>query len=172
MLRLRLTIGLAAVIFVLLTSGQSRADFDAQLDQRLQQYRQSMQQRTAALSPELQQKIKTQTEQTIKTGLAKFRSGQLNIRVALPAWKAAQDLSRFLRRHSPFPNTPFGTFGFGIAGTDAVLTVSSFQRYFQTSVLPFSFVKITDADSFIRPLFRNDILTGFVQIAQTVVLRR
>ncbi|MDR3182259.1 MAG: hypothetical protein LBT89_04935 [Planctomycetaceae bacterium] len=167
MLRLRLTIGLTAIMFVLLTSGQSRADINAQLDQRLQQYRQSLQQRAAKLSPELQQKIKVQAERTVKTGLAKFRGGQLNIRVALPSWKAAQEHICFLTRHCPFGSSPFELTVWLHCLAPAVLTGSTIPKTAES--LPFVPHKLASVSLSFRSF--EQPVAFFVRIAEITVLR-
>jgi hypothetical protein len=125
MVRLSWTIGLFVIGWFAAAFVQPcSADFDAQIEQRIQQYRKSMQDRCAGLPQHLQTKIKAQTERTIKTGLVKLRSGRLNIRAALPRWTATQEHARFVARHNPFSGSPFEIAGYADTLSAAVLTVS------------------------------------------------
>ncbi|MDR3233590.1 MAG: hypothetical protein LBT46_08020 [Planctomycetaceae bacterium] len=166
------TIGLSVFSAVLLTAvlpavSLCRADFDSQLDQRLQQYRQSLQQRAAKLSPELQKTIKMQTERTIKTGLAKFRSGQLNMRVALPNWKTAQEHTCFLARHCPFGGSPFELTARTHCFASAVLTGSTVPKTAESLLfVPYKPASVSSSfRSFEQPVAFS------VRIAEITVLR-
>ena len=176
MLRLRLTIALLLLSALLLTAVQGRcaepSNIEQQIAERTKQYQESLRQRASQLSPPLQAKIESQARQTVADGLAKWKSGKINVQLALPGWAETQRLARFAARHLPFSGIPEGVWGFGISGGSAVLTVTSIQQVLKTLT-----VSIADS-AIIRSLCvgssrKNGAgISYFIRIVCTIVQRQ
>ncbi|GHT13153.1 hypothetical protein FACS1894170_08800 [Planctomycetales bacterium] len=159
------TIGLFVFGWVVLVQ-PCAADYEPQVEQRIQQYRKTMQDRCVGLPQHLQTKIKAQTERTIKTGLVKLRNGQLNMRIALPHRVAAQEHTRFLARHNPFNRSPFEIAGYANTLTAAVLTVAPVLKIAAQVCVPERTPSVLHLNS-----IRSEPIALSVSVVKTVVLR-
>jgi hypothetical protein len=177
----RFTIGLLFVSALLFTAArgvcaeQNTADnIDRQIAERTKQYQESLRQRAAGLSPSLRAKIESQARRTVAKGLTQWKSGELDIQIALPRLAAAQRVARFIVRHLPFSGSPFGSFAFGIGTYPAALTVTSVQHGVK-KVLKAFIIPIADSvvlRSSIVPQNGGGILSYFVRVVGTIILRR
>jgi hypothetical protein len=175
MLRGCLTTALLLLSALLLTAIQGRCaepnNIEQQIAERTKQYQESLRQRASQLSPSLQAKIELQARQTVADGLAQWKSGKINVQLALPGRAETQRLAQFAARHLPFSGVPEGAWGFGINGSSAVLTVTSVQQILKTLT-----VSIADS-AVIRSLCvgspRHGIgISYFIRIVCTIVQRQ
>ena len=147
-------------------------NIDKQIAERTKQYQESLRQRASQLSPSFQAKIESQARQTVAKGLKKWNNGELDLRIALPGWAAAQQAARFVARHLPFSGSPAGSWVFGIGLDSAALTVTSVQQVLKTwTVLIADSAIVRDASlgSFRQ---NGNVLSYFIRVVGTIVQRR
>jgi len=158
----------SALFFIAANGWCAEQNIDQQIAERTKQYQESLRQRAAQLSPSLQAKIESQAQQTVAKNTEKWKSGKINIRIALPQWAETQRIAQFVARHLPLPGSPAGSFVWRAGICDAVLTVPSVLKFFAISVVDSiavrSFVGLTPRN--------NDGISYFIRIVCTIVQRR
>ena len=170
----RFITGLLVVSVLLLTTTRgwcAEQNLDCQIAERTQQYQESLRQRAAQLSPSLQSKIEAQAQQTVATGLEKWKNSEIDIQIALPGWAETYRAARFIARYLPFSGSPAGSFAFGNSLLNAAMIVPTVQSVLKSWTIPFADLTI------VRPSlgsFRQngDLLAYFVGIVHTIVQRR
>ena len=170
----RCAIGLLFCTTLLLSAADGRCaeqSIDQQITERTKQYQESLRQRAAQLSPSLQAKIEAQAEKTVEKNTAKWKNGEISLRIALPRLAEARWIAQFVAQHCPFSGSPNSSFEWKTGICDAVLTVTSVQSVvksfaisvFDSAVVP-SFVGLTSRN--------NGGISYFVRIVCTIVQRQ
>jgi hypothetical protein len=174
MFSIRFAIGLLFLSALCFTTASGRCaeqTLDQQIAERTKQYQESLRQRAAQLSPTLQVKIEAQAQQTIAKCTEKWKSGKIDIRIALPQWAEAQRIARFVARHTPFSGSPGGSFEFDIGTSAVALTVTSVQSVLKSFAI--SVIDSVAVRSFVGLFHRNnDDVSYFIRVVCTIVLRR
>ncbi|MDR0521418.1 MAG: hypothetical protein LBH00_06155 [Planctomycetaceae bacterium] len=145
--------------------------FDRQMAERAAQYQKTLRQRIAQVAPSLQQKTELQIRQTLKKDTALFKAGKLHLSVALPKWKAYQESVRFVAKHSPFSGLPDSAFCFGFGMNAALLTVSAGQYHVKNHAANIAGDVVKNVHSVCPVHFSGGLLSYFVRIVRSVVLR-
>ena len=174
----RLAIALLFVSALVFTAAESWCaekhdieTIDQQIAERTQQYLESLRQRSQQLSPSLQEKIETQTQQTIAQGLKMWKNGELPMRIALPRWTEAKRITQFVARHLPGSHSPAGSLDGRTGNCVAVLTVTTVPHVVKSFTSPV-------ADSLSRHCVigllqhDNNVLSLFIQVVCTIVQRQ
>lgn len=174
MLYIRFVAGLLFLSALLWTavSGQcAEQSIEQQISERMRQYQESLRQRAAQLSPSLQSKIESQSQQTVSKGLTAWKKGEVNIHIALPRLAEAQNFVRFIARHLPFSGFPGSSLEFGIGTADAALIVTTVQSILKSvwiSSAHFTFLRSFTA----YPSQKSGSISFFVQVVCTIIQRR
>ena len=171
----RLTISLLFVSALLFTAAVGRCDeknLDQQIAERTKQYQESLRQRAAELAPLIQAKIESQARRTVAKGLAKWKNGELHVRIALPQWAEAQLVARFVARHLPFSGSPSGLLVFGSGASGAAVTVTTGQHVLKSFSISAVDSAISLSSSVCSSRHNSDVLSYFILVIRTVVQRR
>ena len=147
-------------------------NFAQQIAERTKQYHESLRQRAAHCSPLLQIKVESQARHAVAKGLKKWDSGELNIRIALPQSAEAQLAARFIARHLPCSDSPFGSLVFGIGTTTAALIVTSVQHVLKSFAIPIVDSTVVPASFVCSSQQGDDGISYFVRIIRTIVQRQ
>ena len=147
---------------------------DRQIADRITQYRESLRQRAAEISPAFQAKVESQAEQIVADRLEKWYQGEVDINIALPHQAEKQrfetrQITQSLERH--VPALPGSSLEWGYNIGEAALTITSSQTVLQS--LKNHRINVMNIPATVNSFRKNGVdVSPFLRVLHTVVLRQ